>query len=136
MAKKATPVDPTSPFAQDTARVQKITKRLLGEKETKSSSLPFADAGQGDRITQADEIRAAITDLEKELKVLKDGLIADIVGLELPGLRTATTGFMVNVRSRQSLNKDKLLTKISASELAECYEDGPEYYEGRFQEIK
>lgn len=140
MAKKA-PVDSTpnttlSPFDADKARIDKITRRLLGDKETKSSTLPYADLAIGEAIEAANQLRLEISEREKALKVIKDGLIAEVIGLEVPGLRTELACVIVNVRSRQTLDKDKLLTKISAADLAECYVDGAEYYEARIQDVK
>lgn len=142
MAKKTAPVvESTSngtmtPFDADRARIDKITRRLMGDKETKSSTLPYAEEAVGNLIDAANQLWMEIAEKEKELKTLKDHLIAEVVGLEVPGLRSESACIIVNVRSRTTLNKDKLLTKIPAAELAACYEDGAEYYEARIAEVK
>lgn len=140
MATKAKPVPSPipSPGVDPTvdARIAKITKRLTGEKETKSSTLPFATGSQAAKINRANELRMSIARMEADLKQVKDDLMADIVADDLPGLRTDSACIIVNVRSRNSLNKELLLTKLTAQEVAECYVDGPEYYEARIQEVK
>lgn len=133
----ATPDEELTPLELDRRRIiADMTRRLTGEKESKTSTLPYADPIWADRIDAANAMRGEISKLEKELKQAKDEFIAEVVGLDVPGLRTPSVGIIVNVKSRNSLSVEKLLEKLPADQLAECYVEGAQYYEVRFQEIK
>lgn len=124
--------------AAELKKAREVIKRITGEspKEGKFDSYPLADREMRERINRSMEMRETIGNMESVLREDKDELIAHVVGMEFPGLRTETAAITVSTKSRSQLSKEKLLTKLSVAELEECYDTGAEYYEIRFTDLR
>lgn len=117
-------------------KIDALARKLTGEKDTKANTLPYADPQQTERIDRANELRKLIDQAEKEYKSLKEEIMADVIAYDVPGYRTDTASFIVNTRTRTTLDKDLLLVHLPADIIASCYVEGAPYYESRVADIK